>query len=684
MPDRTIAAEGLPFNLDDLIHTRAIESNRIEFKSTWNSVIRPAVLRTICAFSNDLLNLNGGYAVLGVEEQEGRPVLPPAGLDNLNLDSVQREIRGACKNLRPDYQPVLFPVQYEGKWIIVIWCPAGDNRPYQAPEDVNLKGSAFNYYVRQGPETVQARGETLRQLLEAAAKTPFDDRRSLEARVEDISPTLTRRFLNDIRSDLILTGLDDKELYRRLRIVTPVNAHEVPRNVALLFFNEDPDRFFRGARIEVVQFGDDSGGDLIEERVFKGPLQEQVKLTLDYLNSMGGALLQKVSGQAEVERTVAYPYEAMEEAIVNAVYHRSYEAPPEPVKVYLYPDRMEIISYPGPAAGIRKEHFLSGHNVPAVPARNRRIGEFLKELRLAEGRGTGIPKIRRKMMENGSPSAQFNFDEERTFFQVILPVHPRYEVLHALREAGSLWAIGERKQSIDHLRRAYERQPGSGALATQLIEYGYNAGDENLANETLALFEKQERTTEAAQPFLAMARILLDRSRPREAAEILNRMPLARRNESELIEAGILRKKLGDFEGAHHALTEAFALNPDNVKTVHELAQTKSRLARNLAQQKRRGRYDPQTESLRKKLHSDCEGLLRRALQLADDPIRRAWCWHDLAWTLDGLRQPENEIEQAFLTARTHAPHEQRIQDAYDRWKNRRNRPISNRNPRRY
>ena len=107
---------------------------------------------------------------------------------------------------------------------------------------------------------------------------------------------------------------------------------------------------------------------------------------------------------------------------------------PEPVKVYLYPDRMEVTSYPGPVAGIRREHFASGEPIPAVPARNRRIGEFLKELRLAEGRGTGIPKMLRRMRESGSPEARFDFDEERTYFRVILPVHPRYKALHAPRD----------------------------------------------------------------------------------------------------------------------------------------------------------------------------------------------------------------------------------------------------------
>lgn len=56
--------------------------------------------------------------------------------------------------------------------------------------------------------------------------------------------------------------------------------------------------------------------------------------------------------------------------------------------------------------------------------RNRRIGEFLKELDLKEGRATGIPKILRAMRENGSPAPEFETDDDRASFLVRIPVHP--------------------------------------------------------------------------------------------------------------------------------------------------------------------------------------------------------------------------------------------------------------------
>jgi ATP-dependent DNA helicase RecG len=272
----------------------------------------------------------------------------------------------------------------------------------------------------------------LDDLIESAAKVPFDDRRSLQARLEDISPTLVRRFLHQVRSDILNVDppFGDYDLYRKLRIVVPINAHEVPRNVGLLFFHEDPDQFFPGARIEVVRFLDDAGGDLMDERVFRGPLPDQIRSTLEFLKNVGGELVAKIPCQAEARRTFAYPFQALEEAIVNAVYHRGYDGPPEPSKVYVYPDRIEIINHPGPVAGVKLEQLQPGRPGPVAPARNRRIGEFLKELRLAEARGTGIPKIRRTMRENGSPEPGFDFDEDRTYYRTTLPIHPDHRPIH--------------------------------------------------------------------------------------------------------------------------------------------------------------------------------------------------------------------------------------------------------------
>ena len=55
--------------------------------------------------------------------------------------------------------------------------------------------------------------------------------------------------------------------------------------------------------------------------------------------------------------------------------------------------------------------------------RNRRLGDFLKELDLTEGRSTGVPTIQEKLASNGSPRATFETTEDRLTFLIHIPVH---------------------------------------------------------------------------------------------------------------------------------------------------------------------------------------------------------------------------------------------------------------------
>ena len=55
--------------------------------------------------------------------------------------------------------------------------------------------------------------------------------------------------------------------------------------------------------------------------------------------------------------------------------------------------------------------------------RNRRLGDFLKELDLTEGRSTGVPTIQEKLADNGSLRATFETTEDRLTFLIHIPIH---------------------------------------------------------------------------------------------------------------------------------------------------------------------------------------------------------------------------------------------------------------------
>lgn len=52
-----------------------------------------------------------------------------------------------------------------------------------------------------------------------------------------------------------------------------------------------------------------------------------------------------------------------------------------------------------------------------------RLGEYLKELDMTEGRSTGIPTIQNVLENNGSPRVTVVTDEDRTFFRITIPCH---------------------------------------------------------------------------------------------------------------------------------------------------------------------------------------------------------------------------------------------------------------------
>lgn len=90
----------------------------------------------------------------------------------------------------------------------------------------------------------------------------------------------------------------------------------------------------------------------------------------------------KIQGKAESERFFNYPYNALEEALVNAVFHKSYREE-EPVEIRIYVDSIQILNYPGLAKWINLEKFETG-KIRGRKYRNRRIGELFKEIDLSE------------------------------------------------------------------------------------------------------------------------------------------------------------------------------------------------------------------------------------------------------------------------------------------------------------
>ena len=414
----------IPITIETLLNDNVVEWARIEFKEGWNP---DAALKTISAFANDIDNWGGGYLVIGAREENGRVVRPVSGLEENQLDAIQKDILRCCKFLKPVYLPETQPVKIDGKWLLLVWCPGGYDRPYQCPKKPSVKNSEKVYYIRKMASTIEATDLDVKELLSLSHNVPFDDRMNPRAEIKDLKYPLLRNFLQNVESSLLKNsnGTDNlsvETIAADMHIANGPRECYKPLNVGLLFFNDNPEKFFPYCRIEVVNIPDETGQGM-EERIFSGPIDEQLRSALSYLkNQVIAEKVFKLPYQAEAIRIKNYSYAALEEFVSNAVYHRSYQEY-EPITIRIERDKIEITSVPGPDRSISDED-IRNYQMRARRYRNRRIGDFLKELHMVEGRNTGIPIAVKAIKANGSPLPTFLTDEDRTFFSVIMPIHP--------------------------------------------------------------------------------------------------------------------------------------------------------------------------------------------------------------------------------------------------------------------
>ena len=411
----------IPVNIDELVNQRVVESTRIEYKSSFNP---EPIVRSICAFANDIDNIGGGYIIIGIEEENGAPKFPLQGVPKDSIDGTLKKLREYCHYIEPLYEPIVEPVFYKGVHLIVIWVPGGYGRPYKAPAHANNRQSVKYYYIRKFSSSVIASAEEEKELFYISSNIPFDDRPNLAAEPEDLDLGLIREHLKEIGSALYEQSVsrDIYSLAGDMQLLGGPPERQHPLNVGILMFCEHPEKYFRYARIEVVDIPDPTGTNMTE-KLFTGPIQRQLKDALSYIKN--------------------------------------------------YVIRDAVIKVPGRAEAVKSGEIRS------KIYRNRRIGDFLKELKLIEGRNTGFPNARKALSQNGSPDMRFEMNPERDYLSVILPIHQYFS------EDQSGDAEYERKI----ISLLTEKQLSMTELAHEM---GYKGITAKLKRTTEALLQKKE------------------------------------------------------------------------------------------------------------------------------------------------------------------------------------------------
>ncbi|MFT4326155.1 MAG: RNA-binding domain-containing protein [Candidatus Woesearchaeota archaeon] len=449
----------LPINIKQLLESDLIEKERLELKESFNP---EKIMHTMCAFANDFNNWGGGYIIIGVKDDTKEVI----GIKKKEIDFIMKKLLELSNKIYYSYFPIVEPVEYNGKSLIIIYCPGGPARPYKAPKNLT-KNAEYKYYIRRNSSTVIAKQEDEKELIGMSNQIPFDDQISHSAQLQDIDDSLLKKYLDDMNLDF--ENLSKENICKSLNIIEGPKEYVKQKNIGILMFSNNPKKFIKTPWIETTIFFDEIG-DKFEEKTFEGNIISQIQNSLDYIKTKVIAQrVQKIEGQAESLRYVNYPYQAIEEALVNAVYHKSYEID-APIEIRVELDRIDIISYPGPLPPLNKDN-INKNTVISKRYRNRRIGEFLKEYKLTEGKNTGFRKIRTALKRNGSPEPEFITDDERVQFVTRIFIHEDFKKDQATQQVSD--QVGDQvseglneglNEGLKSLLEYYSINPGKKAI----------------------------------------------------------------------------------------------------------------------------------------------------------------------------------------------------------------------------
>ena len=367
-----------PDQIKQLIATG--EDSRCEFKSQLPS--KRDLAQDLSAFGNS----GGGVMLVGVAD-DGEVL----GLEPAQLGEYQQAITNvASENIQPALQLTTQNLQVENRCLLSVTIEASNSAPYMADGE--------GYYIRQDTSIRPASPTMLMRLFANSKQIHIDQRKTRALVAEQLVGSAFGFYLDSLEQPLSPSERADK-----LKLLQNKNLAEGEHfNLAgLLLFGREPERFepTLGA-LRCCHFADNS----VSTSAFNDQARITGRLELLYEDAM--AFLRRNLRRVQVGSNfnqrgeLELDPDAITEALVNALVHRdlTYAAS---VKVFLFPDRLEIISPGALPNNLSVDKVLAGSSI----VRN----QTLHAVALAQskilpyrGLGTGIRRI--KALE---PQAEF-------------------------------------------------------------------------------------------------------------------------------------------------------------------------------------------------------------------------------------------------------------------------------------
>lgn len=225
------------------------------------------------------------------------------------------------------------------------------------------------------------------------ARFPFDSMICEEATYEDIDEKLVEDFLKHraIKRKVEIPKFSIRDfIVKTIKAVQEIDGSLKLTNTAILFFCDYPQEFIPQSGIKIARYRGNSRIEFIDSQELTGPFYK----ILDEVEIFFKRNTRLASKIVEFKRVdiPEYPFEAIREAVVNAMAHRDYNRTGSNIQTDIFDDRIEVTSPGGLLPGLDIKNLEGVHET-----RNRKICEIFHETKDMERYGTGITKMKNWM-----------------------------------------------------------------------------------------------------------------------------------------------------------------------------------------------------------------------------------------------------------------------------------------------
>ena len=348
------------------------ESQTVEYKQSW----RNDCLKAVSAFANS----DGGVLIVGLDDM-GKP----SGLKNFKklLEDIPNTIRNKLGII-----PSIKPNKKNKKDIIKITVA-----PCSVPISYNGK-----YYIRSGSTVQELRGKELADFLMKKSGSTWDDIVEERAGFNEINNDSIEKFKKYAvdRIPSIIKETDNNTLSRKLNLIDDGDL----KRAAILLFGNDPQKFYLQSEVRIGKFLSDT--EIQTTDIIKGNLFAQLESALEILRTK--YLVSNIKYEGIHRRDILeYPYEALREAIINALIHRDYSGTSQ-IQIRVYPDKLMIMNEGKLPPEIPVEKLKTNHL--SIP-RNTLLAKIFYYAGFIESWGHGTIKIVENCTKQGLPEPDF-------------------------------------------------------------------------------------------------------------------------------------------------------------------------------------------------------------------------------------------------------------------------------------